>query len=231
MFAHLFILSREKDRTTDLVYFTDRSPTDTDSKHQQTTNDTSDSCLEPDMAKHIEQFCPFLQIKPSLDTRWIAPKVRSQWRIDGDERINFNLDPSRSADAHFRSPFAFWTLGVISVILSVLADAGNLINLFVLTRRHMRSTMTTLLVTLAWADLVSPTVVSLNNILFYYFLPHMNHSSTFLTTHMITRAVFNALANIFTTFSNWLIVLITTFRLIVVRVGEDSSYRKLQSLR
>ncbi len=101
-----------------------------------------------------------------------------------------------------------------------MSDAGNLINLFVLTRRHMRSTMTTLLVTLAWADLVPPTVVSLNNVLFYYFLPHMNTSSTFLTTHMITRGVFTALANIFTTFSNWLIVLITTFRLIVVKVNK-----------
>ena len=107
---------------------------------------------------------------------------------------------------------------MISVILSIFADAGNLINLFVLTRRHMRSTMTTLLVTLAWADLVPPTVVSLNNVLFYYFLPRMSQSSTFLTTHMITRALFNALATVFTTFSNWLIVLITTFRLIVVKV-------------
>jgi hypothetical protein len=125
------------------------------------------------------------------------------------------------SEIHFRSPFAFWTLGVISVILSVLADAGNLINLFVLTRRHMRSTMTTLLVTLAWADLVPPTVVSLNNILFYYYLPRMSHSSSFLTTHIISRAVFNILANIFTTFSNWLIVLITTFRLIVVKVKAN----------
>ncbi len=131
------------------------------------------------------------------------------------------LDPSRVSEIYFRSPFAFWTLGVISVILSILADAGNLINLFVLTRRHMRSTMTTLLVTLAWADLVPPTVVSLNNILFYHFLPHMNNSSSFLTTHIITRAVFNVLANIFTTFSNWLIVLITTFRLIVVQVKKS----------
>ena len=128
------------------------------------------------------------------------------------------LDPSRLGEVHFRSPFAFWTLGVISIILSILADAGNLVNLFVLTRRHMQSTMTTLLVTLAWADLVPPTVASINNILFYYFLPQMNTSSTFLTTHIITRAIFNALANIFTTFSNWLIVLITTFRLIVVKV-------------
>jgi hypothetical protein len=125
------------------------------------------------------------------------------------------------SEIHFRSSFAFWTLGVISVILSVLADAGNLINLFVLTRRHMRSTMTTLLVTLAWADLVPPTVVSLNNILFYYYLPRMSHSSSFLTTHIISRAVFNILANIFTTFSNWLIVLITTFRLIVVKVKAN----------
>jgi hypothetical protein len=84
----------------------------------------------------------------------------------------------------------------------------------------MRSTMTTLLVTLAWADLVPPTVVSLNNILFYYFLPHMKYSSTFLTTHIIARALFNVLANIFTTFSNWLIVLITIFRLIVVKVNN-----------
>ena len=129
-----------------------------------------------------------------------------------------HLDPSRVAERYFRSPFPFWTLGVISVILSIFADAGNLINLFVLTRRHMRSTMTTLLVTLAWADLVPPTLVSVNNVLFYYCLPRMNHSSTFLTTHMITRALFNALANVFTTFSNWLIVLITTFRLIVVKV-------------
>lgn len=101
-----------------------------------------------------------------------------------------------------------------------MSDVGNLINLFVLTRRHMRSTMTTLLVTLAWADLVPPTVVSLNNISFYYLLPRMNTSSTFLTSHMIARAIFNILANIFTTFSNWLIVLITTFRLIVVKVKE-----------
>jgi hypothetical protein len=127
-------------------------------------------------------------------------------------------EPSRFVEDDFRSSFAFWTLGVISVILSFFANAGNLINLFVLTRRHMRSTMTTLLVILAWADLVPPTVVSLNNILFYYFLPHMNDSSTFLTIHIITRALFNVLANIFTTFSNWLIVLITTFRLIVVKV-------------
>jgi hypothetical protein len=130
------------------------------------------------------------------------------------------------SEIHFRSPFAFWTLGVISVILSVLADAGNLINLFVLTRRHMRSTMTTLLVTLAWADLVPPTVVSLNNILFYYYLPRMSHSSSFLTTHIISRAVFNILANIFTTFSNWLIVLITTFRLIVVKVKKKKDFFK-----
>jgi hypothetical protein len=86
----------------------------------------------------------------------------------------------------------------------------------------MRSTMTTLLVTLAWADLVPPTVASLNNILFYYFLPQLYLSSTFLTTHIITKALFNVLANIFTTFSNWLIVLITTFRLIVVKVIEKS---------
>jgi len=110
---------------------------------------------------------------------------------------------------------------VASLILSFFANAGNLINLFVLTRRHMRSTMTTLLVTLAWADLVPPTVVSLNSILFYYVLPQMNHSSTFLTTHIIARALFNVLANIFTTFSNWLIVLITTFRLIVVKVIQS----------
>ncbi|CAF2106605.1 unnamed protein product [Rotaria magnacalcarata] len=131
--------------------------------------------------------------------------------------MNCTEDPSRNSEVHFRSSFAFWTLGVVSVVLSVLSDAGNLINLFVLTRRHMRSTMTTLLVTLAWADLVPPTVVSLNNILFYYFLPRMNYSSTFLTTHMFARSIFNALANVLTTFSNWLIVLITTFRLIVVK--------------
>ena len=87
----------------------------------------------------------------------------------------------------------------------------------------MRSTMTTLLVTLAWADLVPPTVVSFNNILFYYFLPRMNYSSTFLTTHMFARSIFNALANVFTTFSNWLIVLITTFRLIVVKVKKQQN--------
>lgn len=129
-------------------------------------------------------------------------------------------DPSRFSEHLFRSPFAFWTLGVVSVILSFFANAGNLINLFVLTRRHMRSTMTTLLVTLAWADLVPPTVVSVNNILFYYFLPRMSDSSTFLTTHIMTRALFSGFANIFTTFSNWLIVLITTFRLIVVKVSR-----------
>ena len=83
----------------------------------------------------------------------------------------------------------------------------------------MRSTMTTLLVTLAWADLVPPSVVSMNSILFYYFSPYLNHSSTFLTVQSITRVMFNVLANVFTTFSNWLIVLITTFRLIVVRVS------------
>ena len=82
--------------------------------------------------------------------------------------------------------------------------------------------MTTLLVTLAWADLVPPSVVSMNSILFYYFLPHLNHSSTFLTVQTITRAMFNVLANVFTTFSNWLIVLITTFRLIVVTVSDAS---------
>ncbi|CAF1101793.1 unnamed protein product [Rotaria magnacalcarata] len=133
-------------------------------------------------------------------------------------QVNCTEDPSRLAENDFLSPFAFWTLGVISIVLSVFANAGNLINLFVLTRRHMRSTMTTLLITLAWTDLVPPTVVSLNNILFYYFLPHLNDSSTFLTVHIVTRALFNVLANIFTTFSNWLVVLITTFRLIVVKV-------------
>jgi hypothetical protein len=90
--------------------------------------------------------------------------------------------------------------------------------------------MTTLLVTLAWADLVPPTVVSLNNILFYYFLPRMNTSSTFLTTHMLSRAIFNILANIFTTFSNWLIVLITTFRLIVVKVRLKNKYISVNQL-
>jgi hypothetical protein len=90
--------------------------------------------------------------------------------------------------------------------------------------------MTTLLVTLAWADLVPPTVASLNNILFYYFLPRMSTSSTFLTTHMIARAVFNALANIFTTFSNWLIVLITTFRLIVVKVNYKNNNERLLNI-
>ncbi|CAF1125164.1 unnamed protein product, partial [Rotaria magnacalcarata] len=131
--------------------------------------------------------------------------------------MNCSEDPSRLAENDFLSSFAFWTLGVISIVLSFFANAGNLINLFVLTRRHMRSTMTTLLITLAWTDLVPPTVVSLNNILFYYFLPHLNDSSTFLTVHIVTRALFNVLANIFTTFSNWLVVLITTFRLIVVK--------------
>jgi len=131
------------------------------------------------------------------------------------------IDPSRHGEYLFRSPFPFCALGVASLILSFFANAGNLINLFVLTRRHMRSTMTTLLVTLAWADLVPPTVVSLNSIVFYYVLPQMNHSSTFLTTHIIARALFNVLANIFTTFSNWLIVLITTFRLIVVKVIQS----------
>ncbi|CAF3504371.1 unnamed protein product [Rotaria socialis] len=131
--------------------------------------------------------------------------------------MNCSEESSRLAETDFLSSFAFWTLGVISIILSLFANAGNLINLFVLTRRHMRSTMTTLLVTLAWADLVPPTVVSLNNVLFYYFLPHLNDSSAFLTVHIVTRALFNVLANIFTTFSNWLVVLITTFRLIVVK--------------
>ena len=134
------------------------------------------------------------------------------------------LAPSRAREVYFRSSFAYWTLGVISIVLSVVADTGNLINLLVLTRRPMRSTMTTLLVTLAWADLVPPTVVSLNNVLFYYFLPHMSKSSTFLTTHFIGRAIFDALANVFTTFSNWLIVLITTFRLIVVKVKTKTCF-------
>ena len=110
---------------------------------------------------------------------------------------------------------------MISIILSVFADAGNLINLFVLTRRHMRSTMTTLLVTLSWADLVPPTVASLNSIFYYHLLPHMNKSSAFLTTNLIARDFFNGFANIFTTFSNWLIVIITTFRLIVVKVKDS----------
>ena len=155
-------------------------------------------------------------------SQWIqiALKVRSNVNFSFRIRFTLRLDPNRLSDIHFLSSFAFWTLGVTSVILSIFADAGNLINLFVLTRRHMRSTMTTLLVTLAWADLVPPTLVSLNNILFYYFLPHMSTSTTFLTTHMITRALFGVLATIFTTFSNWLIVLITTFRLIVVTVSH-----------
>ncbi|CAF1617358.1 unnamed protein product, partial [Didymodactylos carnosus] len=125
--------------------------------------------------------------------------------------------PTFQAEINFKSPFAYWTLGIVSVILTILADAGNLINLFVLTRRHMRSTMTTLLVTLAYADLVPPTVVSINSILFYHCLPKMEISSTFLTSHNISKHLFNSLANIFTTFSNWMIVLITTFRLIVVK--------------
>lgn len=132
----------------------------------------------------------------------------------------FIADPFVLTDNGFRSPFAYWTLGVTSIILSILANAGNLINLFVLTRRHMRSTMTTLLVTLSWADLVPPTLASLNSIFYYHLLPHMNKSSAFLTTNLIARDFFNSFANIFTTFSNWLIVIITTFRLIVVQVKD-----------
>jgi hypothetical protein len=147
-------------------------------------------------------------------------KVRLKYKQNINIFIFLVKESSRLAENDFASSFAFWTLGVISIILSFLANAGNLINLFVLTRRHMRSTMTTLLVTLAWADLVPPTVVSLNSILFYYILPHMSDSSTFLTIHIITRGLFNVLANMFTTFSNWLIVLITTFRLIVVQVNH-----------
>ncbi len=113
---------------------------------------------------------------------------------------------------------------MISICLSIVANAGNMINLFVLTRRHMRSTMTTLLVTLAWADLVPPTVVSINSVFFYHLLPHFNTSSTFLTTHLIARPIFEVLANIFTTFSNWLIVIITTFRLIVVKVSNKNPF-------
>lgn len=140
----------------------------------------------------------------------------------------FVEDPFVLTDNGFRSPFAYWTLGVTSLILSFFANAGNLINLFVLTRRHMRSTMTTLLVTLSWADLVPPTLASLNSIFYYHLLPHMNKSSAFLTTNLIARDFFNGFANIFTTFSNWLIVIITTFRLIVVQVRDDTCcFRKV----
>ncbi|CAF3475825.1 unnamed protein product, partial [Rotaria socialis] len=47
--------------------------------------------------------------------------------------MNCTEEPSRFAETDFLSSFAFWTLGVISIILSLFANAGNLINLFVLT--------------------------------------------------------------------------------------------------
>ncbi|CAF3378471.1 unnamed protein product, partial [Rotaria socialis] len=49
--------------------------------------------------------------------------------------MNCTEESSRLAETDFLSSFAFWTLGVISIILSLFANAGNLINLFVLTRR------------------------------------------------------------------------------------------------
>ncbi|CAF4216482.1 unnamed protein product, partial [Rotaria sordida] len=37
--------------------------------------------------------------------------------------MNCSEDPSRFGENDFRSSFGFWTLGVISVILSFLANA------------------------------------------------------------------------------------------------------------
>ncbi|CAF1373609.1 unnamed protein product [Adineta steineri] len=101
--------------------------------------------------------------------------------------------------------------GVLQVILMVLGNIGNVLTLIVLNRRLMRKGgVNNLLQGLAISDIIAPTLACIPHIIYYYG-PKTNGAVGGFVNSFILPVATGA-----TFCSNWIVVTITSFRLMIV---------------
>ncbi|CAF3106888.1 unnamed protein product [Rotaria socialis] len=101
--------------------------------------------------------------------------------------------------------------GIIQLILMFLGNIGNILTLIVLNRRLMRKGgINNLLQGLAISDIVAPTLACIPHIMYYYGPKNHNKLINFV------NAFFMPVATGATFCSNWIVVTITCFRLMIV---------------
>ncbi|CAF1532300.1 unnamed protein product [Adineta ricciae] len=103
------------------------------------------------------------------------------------------------------------TWGILQIVLTVFGDIGNILTLIVLNQRLMRKGgVNNLLQGLAISDIVAPTFACIPH-LFYYYGPRENDSLINFINLYVTPIATGA-----TFCSNWIVVTITSFRLLIV---------------
>ncbi|UJR25164.1 hypothetical protein I4U23_006520 [Adineta vaga] len=101
--------------------------------------------------------------------------------------------------------------GIIQLILMILGNLGNILTLLVLNRRLMRKGgVNNLLQGLAISDIVAPTLACISHIIYYYG-PKNNQNLIHLVNLFVMPIATGA-----TFCSNWIVVTITSFRLMIV---------------
>ncbi|CAF1166992.1 unnamed protein product [Adineta ricciae] len=101
--------------------------------------------------------------------------------------------------------------GIVQLILMILGNIGNILTLIVLNRRLMRKGgVNNLLQGLAISDIVAPTLACIPHIIYYYG-PKNNHNLISFVNSFVMPLATGA-----TFCSNWIVVMITSFRLMIV---------------
>ncbi|CAF2870921.1 unnamed protein product [Rotaria sp. Silwood2] len=101
--------------------------------------------------------------------------------------------------------------GIIQIILMISGNIGNILTLVVLNRRLMRKGgVNNLLQGLAISDIVAPTLACIPHIIYYYGSSTNDNLINFVNLYLMPIATGATFC------SNWIVVTITSFRLMIV---------------
>ncbi|CAF0790204.1 unnamed protein product [Rotaria sordida] len=101
--------------------------------------------------------------------------------------------------------------GIIQIILMLLGNIGNILTLVVLNHRLMRrGGVNNLLQGLAISDIVAPTLACIPHIIYYYGSSTNDNLINFINLYLMPIATGATFC------SNWIVVTITSFRLMIV---------------
>ncbi|UJR23721.1 hypothetical protein I4U23_026701 [Adineta vaga] len=101
--------------------------------------------------------------------------------------------------------------GILQIILTVFGDLGNILTLIVLNRRLMRKGgVNNLLQGLAISDIVAPTLACVPHLIYYYGSEENDDLINSINLYIMPIATGATFC------SNWIVVTITSFRLLIV---------------
>ncbi|CAF0855562.1 unnamed protein product [Rotaria sp. Silwood1] len=132
---------------------------------------------------------------------YISSNTFDNETICADELINELLEGT--------SGRVIW--GIVQIILMLSGNIGNILTLIVLNRRLMRKGgVNNLLQGLAISDIVAPTLACIPHIIYYYGSSTNDNLINFVNLYLMPIATGATFC------SNWIVVTITSFRLMIV---------------